>query len=481
MLLIKNVKIVDGSGYKAPYPADVLVNGDKISAIGNFPNKKADIIIEGLGGYLVPGFIDINTDADHYLSLFSNPSQNNFALQGVTTIIGGQCGSSLAPLLYGTLESIRKWTNTNQINVNWHSFNEFISNIKKLPLGVNFGSLIGHSTIRRALIGEDFRDLTDNELKIFQEIIHESLAAGAFGLSTGLSYSHSRQTPYYELKLLANMVLKHNALYSTHLRDEKDDLYASVTETLKLYKETGVNTHITHLRPLLGYEKNFEAALDLIDKSTSKMNFNFDIYPFNTSIIPLYTLLPDWVKKGNLETMLSHVRDKSHQSRILKDLPKFKDGDLIVAYAPQNKFLIGKTIPKNQLLEFMILTNLRALVFYKNINYSLVTKAIFSDKALVASNSGGFGERATSTFPKFLDLASQNKKISIENAIHKITDQAAQKLGLKNRGLVKEGYFADLALVLNNQIQYVIINGAVAVYKGVFKNSASGRVLTHAS
>src|SRR3989338_8464655 len=108
MLLIKNVKIIDGSG-KPAYPADVLVNSQKISAIGHFPNKKTEEVIEGLGGYLTPGFIDVNTDADHYLSLFTNPHQEHFLKQGVTTIIGGHCGSSLAPLLYGTLESVRKW------------------------------------------------------------------------------------------------------------------------------------------------------------------------------------------------------------------------------------------------------------------------------------------------------------------------------------------------------------------------------------
>src|SRR3989344_3589320 len=116
MTLIRSVQIVDGSG-KAPYKADVLLSGDRISAIGAFPNKKASLVINGLGYYLAPGFIDVNTDSDHYLSLFTNPSQEDFLTQGVTTIIGGMCGSSLAPLIYGSLESIRKWTDIGQINV----------------------------------------------------------------------------------------------------------------------------------------------------------------------------------------------------------------------------------------------------------------------------------------------------------------------------------------------------------------------------
>jgi len=102
-ILIKNIQLLDGSG-RPPVKADVLVKNDKISAIGNFPKYRADEIIDGLGAYLAPGFVDINTDSDHYLTLFSNPSQKDFLLQGVTTIIGGQCGASLAPLIYGSLE-----------------------------------------------------------------------------------------------------------------------------------------------------------------------------------------------------------------------------------------------------------------------------------------------------------------------------------------------------------------------------------------
>src|SRR3989344_6384242 len=185
MILIKSAQIIDGAG-KPPYKADVLIKDDKISAIGNYATKKAEIIIDGLGYYLTPGFIDVNTDADHYLALFTNPSQSDFIKQGVTTTIGGQCGSSLAPLLYGSLESIQKWTDIRQINVNWHTMQEFLKILGKIKIGVNFGTLIGHSTIRRAIIGEELRDLTDPELKVFEHIIERAMEEGALGFSTGL-------------------------------------------------------------------------------------------------------------------------------------------------------------------------------------------------------------------------------------------------------------------------------------------------------
>ncbi len=237
MVLIKGAQIIDGTG-KPAYKADVLLRGDKISAIGAFPNKKADVVIDGLGLFLTPGFIDVNTDSDHYLSLFTEPYQKDFVRQGVTTIFGGHCGSSLAPLLYGGLESIRKWSDINQINVDWHSVGEFLKVLDRRGLGVNFGTLIGHSTLRRALIGEGLRDLTISDLEIFKKYINDSMKEGAFGISTGLSYAHSRQVPYSEIKELVQVVAEHKGVYATHLRNEKEGLLPAVYETLKVAEET---------------------------------------------------------------------------------------------------------------------------------------------------------------------------------------------------------------------------------------------------
>ena len=117
MILIKNTTIIDGTG-KPPFKGDVLIKDDRISAIGTLVNQKADQVIDGLGLTVAPGFINTNTDSDHYLSLLTSPLQKDFLLQGITTIIGGLCGSSLAPLLYGSLKSIRKWTDINQVNIN---------------------------------------------------------------------------------------------------------------------------------------------------------------------------------------------------------------------------------------------------------------------------------------------------------------------------------------------------------------------------
>lgn len=495
MTIIKSAQIVDGTG-KKPFRADVLLKDDKISAIGSFPNKKADIVINGLGMYLAPGFIDANTDSDHYLSLFTNPPQKDFLLQGVTTIIGGHCGSSLAPLLYGTLESIRKWTDVNQVNVDWHTMAELFKVLRRLKLGVNFGTLVGHSTIRRALIGEDLRDLTESETQVFERVLSQSLEEGALGFSAGLGYAHSRLIPYGEIKTLLKVVAKYDGVYATHLRDEKKGLLVSINEAIKAAKETGVKILISHFRPLVGFEKDFEAGLNLINEAPKKINIHFDSYPFDTSIVPIYTLLPSWAQSGGLEVMLNNIKTPAVKERILAELPELKNGDLIIAQALGKNYLVGKSLEdfsknreldlKSGLLELMDVSNLRALVFYKNVNLDLAINSLMSAKALLASNAASMEEsdkyikheRAMSTFTKFLEIArSRGKEISFEEAIKKITSVPAQKFNLKNRGIVKEGNFADLVMISDDKIQYVFVNGQPVVSEGELQNLTSGRVL----
>lgn len=477
MLLIKNVKIIDGSG-KPPYIGDVLISGSKISSIGNFPYKQADQVIEGLGGYLTPGFINIDANIDHRLTLFSHPGQVNFLREGVTTIIGGHCGSSLAPLLDGSLNSLRQWGDVSQVNINWRSVGEFFEILEKIPLGVNFGTLMGHFTIRQALIGNQQRDLTEEEIKVFKGVVEEGLKEGALGLSAGLGLYHSRQVPFYELKELLNVVNKFGALFSVHLRNEQAGIFGAVNEIIKLYKETGAKTLISHFRPLIGYVKEFDSAYGLIIKGSAGMDFHFDAYPFDSSILPISSLLPLAYQHNDLKETLTQLRTPAIAKDIVKALPKFKKGSLVLAEAIGNGFLKGIAINSpSELLEIMKDTNLKALVFVKNINKERAGEIVFSSKTLIASTEGGIEEGQGGVFTKFLKLAEERKNYPLEKAIHKITGKAAQKAGIKNRGLIKEGYFADLVLIINGKISEVLVNGKLAIHKGELKDSQAGQVI----
>lgn len=503
MVLIKSAKIVDGSGIKQPYVADVLLSDGKISAIGKFPQKKAEIVIDGLGLYLAPGFIDVDTDSDHHLTLFTNPIQQDFLLQGVTTIFGGFCGSSLAPLIYGNLKSIRKWTDTSQINVNWRSVGEFLKVLEQFKMGVNFGTLVGHSTVRRGLVGEDFRDLTVPELEAFKKLLKDSMSEGAFGMSTGLGYAHAKQVPYLEIKELARIIAKKGGIYATHLRNEREGLLASVEETIRLAEETGVKILISHFKPIIGYDQDYRKAVELIHQVSAEHDIHFDNYPYDESVVPIYTLLPHWAQVGNLEIMLSYINNSDTRERIINELSELNGNYVRIAQATAREYLIGKTLAEfasNQelsvpeaLIKLMSLTEMRALIFYRNINFDLVAHNLERDQVFIASNGASLPpdtkllkhERFYNTFPRFLELVLQRKTLSLPEAIRKITSDPAKKFGLNKRGLIKEDNFGDLTLFSLKsgaiKIEHTIVNGKLAVKDGQIQNNFGGVVLRSGS
>lgn len=498
-LLVKNVQVI-GSTQKLPDKLDVFVSGDKITALGRFPGKTANKIIDGQGVYLSAGFIDLHTESDHYLSLFTNPSQADFLKQGITTIIGGLCGASLAPLIYGSLESIEEWTDTKQINVDWHSVREFLNLMDKKPLGVNFGTLIGHGTVREAIIGKPPRTLTKNELNVFAETLKRAILEGGFGLSTGLGYAQTKDTPYAEIKALAAVVKNLGGIYSTHLRNDSDNLLGSIEETIKLTKETKVKTIVSHLIPTENHEIAYEKTLENINSLDEKTDLHFSVYPSNTRILKLYTFLPSWAQKDNLKVMNLSLEDEWLRSKILKDLPEVNPSDFLVAQAPGNDSLVGYTLSeikklyslksyKESLLKLMTSTKLQATIYYRNINLELLKRALKSNRSLVVSNAASITpnsrvkiikpDRAISAFPKFLSLVEEENILDLETAVKKITLTPAQKLGLAGRGLVKEGYFADLVGFRDNQVSFVIVNGQVAVEDGECTGRRSGKILRH--
>ncbi|MHB9020003.1 MAG: hypothetical protein ACYC3G_04040, partial [Minisyncoccota bacterium] len=448
MLLIKQVQIVDGSGAK-PFFGDILINGQKIVAIGkNLSKKKAEIVIDGLGLVAVPGFIDVNNDSDHHLSIFTNPGQKDFIEQGITSIIGGQCGASLAPLMYGSLASMGQWVNTDKVNVDWMSVRELRQVISRIGLGLNFETLVGYSTIRRDLAGIEIRDLTDSEIKVFIHILEQALKDGALGLSTGLGFLDSKFVPYSEIKKMVSVVAKMDKVYTTHLRDEKENLLRSIEETLMISRETGAKTIISHFRPLKGCEKMFNEALSLIEKSLVDSNIYFDINPFTSTIFPIYTYLPYWAQSERVEVMLENIKDPEKREIIIKELKDSNLQELIVADARGQEYLIGKSLLElsqsrekdiiSVVLEIMESTKMKTMLASKNLNSDLLLPLLIHPRSLIGSNSASLPpskkggelklERTFSTFSKYLEIVLA-QGIPMESAIKKITSFPAQIFG----------------------------------------------------
>ncbi|HUC01723.1 MAG TPA: amidohydrolase family protein [Candidatus Paceibacterota bacterium] len=507
-LLIKNVQIVGGpdtagTGAKAAHTgtSDVFVSDDKISAIGTFANKDADVVLDGQGAYLCPGFIDSNTDSDHYLTLFDDPGQEDFIHQGVATIMGGMCGASLAPLLYGSLESLQKWGDPNRINVNWHTMGEFFNVMDKRPVAVNFGTLVGHATVRRAIIGESLRDLTKNELGVFARTLETALQEGAFGMSSGLAYVHAHKTPYAELRALAEIVKKHNGVYATHLRNEGTGIRESVEEAVKLARETGVSTLINHFVPIVGAEGEYEDALALINDLPKDVDLHFDISPSTSSLMPIYTFLPEWAQNGGIDVMRANIQDEWLAPRIKKDIAPLDEDNLIIAQAPGNEILVGRTLAeirdiyevddsRDALVRLMQALLLKGSVLYRNLDPKLIGRALASKRSLIGSNAPSVGDgnsgqkhfksdRTTSTFSAFLSMAEEHKMLPFEEAIRKITLAPAKKFGLKGRGTIKEGNYADLVCLRGGDVKFTVVNGRVVEKEGAFQSTLPGKTLRH--
>lgn len=480
-VLIKNALVFDGSG-KPPFKSDIFINGQRIGRLGNFPLQSAEKKIDARGMMVTPGFIDINSASDHYLTLFSDPSQSQLLKQGITTVIGGNTGSSLAPLIDGSLRSIRKWADPSLINIDWRSVREFLNVLERRKLGVNFGTLIGHSTIRRAIIGEDLRDLTDKELKVFNYVLETGLKEGAFGFSTGLTYVHSHNVPYREIEELAKTVAKFRAVYATQLRNYAEGLDQAVAETLNIAKTTSVNTEINYFQPLINYGANYLKAISLIEKEKPRANVHFDLSPNESSLVEIYTLLPEWARNGGLEIMLKNITTVAIRERLLKTLEKFKPEDLTIAQAPSVlKFLTGKSLKQfseNQnlksaeaLLKLMELTQLKAELWYKDVEAQTLRQALLSENAIIASQGA----------VKFLELVREENLMPLEKAVAKITSWPGRKFNIKERGLITEGYYADIVIFRNGQPSEVLVNGSVVMENGETRGILAGEILRRTS
>jgi N-acyl-D-amino-acid deacylase len=485
-ILIKNIQCVDGSG-RPGFKADVLIRDKAIAAVGIFPNYRADKIIYGNGACLCPGFIDINTSSDRYLTLFSSPLHSDFLLQGVTSVLMGQCGFSLAPLLYGRLRSFEQWGRTSHVNTNWKSMREFLKALEsQFKLGVNIATLAGHAVIREDIVRETgaFRKLSMNELRVMRSVLAQALEEGAFGMSAGLGHFPYQETPYHELRGLVDVVARHKGLYAVHLRDERAGIYESVYETIRLAQETSAWTLISHLRPHQGFEDLFDKAVKRIEEKSAQAHVHFDINPFPESAVLLDSIVPDFARHADRGLVLEMMKDAGAQKKILEGLPRLDARKTVIVNAPEMPFLNGKTLyefssnrklsAQRGILELMRATRLKGVIAFENLSEEAIDRAMLSARALISSNSPSFDneavsykpQRATATFSRYLEKASQ-AGVSIEKAIAKLTGTAAQLLNLDRRGFVSAGSWADLVMLDKDlHASMVMVNGQIVVEEG---------------
>jgi len=482
IVLIKNGLVYDGSG-EPPKKMDVLIRRGRIARLGSFPKKHASTVIDATGAIVTPGFIDVNSAFDHRLGIFNEPDGESLIRAGITTILGGNCGISLAPLFGKAFLSFRKWGDTSKINIGWHRVAELLKIFERRGLSVNFGTQVGHGTIRRGILGEDFRDLTDREILIMTKAIEEALKDGAFGVSFGLEYAHARMTPYKEVAAAAKIAAQFQKPVAVHLRDYAEDLEKSVEEIIRLARETNASLEINHFEPILGFREKYLKAREAIEAETAVTHINFDCNSDGVSGVPIYQLLPSPLKRGNLEMMNDLIRQSHWEKEILDHLKQVVADEITISSAPSPlQFLNGRTLrefaashelkKEEALLKLMRLSRLRAAVLVKKVDEKILAEFLNSPASFISS--GDTGENGV--FGNFLRWANENK-MPLEKAVAKMTALPSAKFKIKNRGLIKENYFADVVVLRDFKVKDVIVNGKIALADGVFTNVRSGSIL----
>ncbi|MDE2312201.1 MAG: amidohydrolase family protein, partial [Patescibacteria group bacterium] len=404
-----------------------------------------------------------------YFQLFDNPTQDSLISQGYTTVLVGNCGASLAPLLSKhSLLAIQKWHTLEGINVNWQSFDEYLRVLAKQPLACNVASLVGYATLRRGIIGDEIRPLQKEEMVALQKILAESLEAGAFGLSSGLSYAHEIIISELELFELAKAIKKSDALFSVHLRSESSEVVEALEEILDVARSTELNLKISHLK-IKGQSNwhKFDDVVSRIDSAYHKgMRVHFDVYPYDRIWQVLYSYLPKWAIEGGRAAMLSHFADPVQKNKILAYLNSsdVKFPSLLVASTSNKLNFTGKTIgqiaknlessSEQAVLHLIENGGSEVMVFEQALDQTQAEELALHPLSFIGTDGAGFGfsehhrlvhPRCFGAAPKFLRLAL-NKKQNLAEAIKKLSSGPAKKIGLKKRGEIKIGNFADLVL-----------------------------------
>lgn len=502
------------------FKADIGIKEDRIVAIGELHNEKCEIEIDAKDRLVCPGIVDVNNHSDTYWQIFSNPDLESLVYQGVTTIIGGNCGSSLAPLADPeTIESIQKWVNIKRLNLDWLNVEEFFEVIEQKRLSINFATLLGHGTIRRGVLKNEMRSLTPRELSFVQDMVARSLQDGGLGMSTGLVYVHARSAPTEELVELAKIIKKFNGVYTTHLRDEGKNFLEAVEEAIKIAEESGAKLHISHLK-VMGEEnwQLFDEGLRLIDHAFERgIDVTFDVFPYTNTGTVLYTLLPDWISAGGKKMMIQRLKDPTIRPKAISDMKDsgFDYSKVQIAISSLNKTLSRKSIgdiarsqeksPEDAVVDVLIASEGMVITSIESLSPVNVEKAIAHPLSIVATNGSGYnlehaktGEvvhpRSFGTFPRVLaKYVIDKKSLSWETAIKKMTGSPAKKFGIKNRGEIREKNFADIIIINKDKIEdlatqespyqyskgidFVLVNGEVILNEGIYGGERAGRIL----
>ena len=524
-IFVKNGRIIDGTGNPWFY-GDIGIAEDKIAFIGKSQEDvEAKEIIDATGKYVTPGFIDLHTHSD--FTILPNPLGESKIRQGITTEVGGNCGFSLGPVECKYLDQLKKFVAFMPVELSWDwkDIGGFLDKIKAQGTSVNFGTLVGQGVLRIAAMGFENRVAQKRELEKMKYDLQTALDQGALGLSVGLVYAPGSYAPIDELLELVKIVAKNDKIFTAHVRNEGERVEESIGEVLSIAEATGVNLHISHLKAT-GQDNwpKMDRIIEMIEKTRAKgIDVTFDVYAYNALNTLLTALLPGWGQEGGVEAIVRRIEDKSSKRALMEELEKenLKYGgwqNIMVASVKydQNKWAEGKTImqiaeeqgkvPAEAMLDLLHDDECSIMVVCFSMDDENVIKALKHPLSMLGSDgkslstegklaAGRPHPRNYGAFPRFIAKYVRDKGIMpLEEAIRKMTSAPAQKIKKRRRGILREGFYADVVIFDYEKIedkatfikpqQYpegidcIIVNGKITISNGQHTGALAGQIIT---
>lgn len=525
-LLIRQAQIINGKG-ESSFIADIAIRGDTIIEVGPVVSPEARLCIDGTGLIVAPGFIDLHTHSDY--TLLVNPLAESKVQQGVTTEVIGNCGTSPAPLGDEGYPIVRaRMQQQYQLDVGWRTMGGYLERLASAGSAVNVVPIVGHGTIRSAVMGYAQRQPTAPELARMQALIADAMDDGAFGLSTGLVYAPGCYADTDEIVALTKIVEQAGGMYFSHIRGESDTVLEAAQEAIDVGERAGVAVQISHLKTAgRANWSRTPTLLGLLDQAQAKgLDVTGDMYPYTAGATSLGALLPPWVHEGGLAKLLPRLRDRSVRARIRHDIDEGLGGwwnparaagwdGVQISRAPNQRAYQGMRLsdiaalrqqdPLEAALDILLVEEGNAGVVLFMMEETQVRTILRHPRVMIGSDAGAtapygvLGQshphpRAYGTFPRILGTYVRELGVlSLEEAVHRMTGLTAWRLGLVDRGLICPGYKADLVIFDARRIadqatyemphsyprgmQGVIVNGQFVLRDGERLPVLPGRVL----
>lgn len=487
-----------------PIMADIAINDQHIAAVGDLGNWTADTEIDASGLAVMPGFIDIHSHAlrsdPEDGGILRWPDAENLIRQGVTFVVGGNDGASPVPLA--------------------PSFAE----IAELPPAIHFASFVGHGSVRSAVVGEEDRPATSEELDAMRAQVAEAMEQGAFGLSSGLIYAPGRFADTDEVVALAAATAPYNGMYISHMREEGLGLIDSVNETIAVGERAGIPTQLTHHK-VVGYPMwgSSEETLRLVDEAIARgVDVSIDQYPYTASSTNLQILFPGWSLDGGRQALLARAADPDQRAQLRRDIAHNIEVDrggndpanVVLAGCPHDPSLNGMNLSQVLVQQGRERTNNNAAELLIELveagNCSAVFHAMVEEdvlrimqhpRTMIASDGGveapsdrAVHPRNYGTFARFLSHYTQDLQVvPMHTAVHKITRMPADRLNIDDRGRLETGAFADIAMLDLDAIQelttfaephqyaegavHVLVNGEPVLLNGQMTGARPGQIV----